>query len=227
MVGRIPDTNLTPELLDLRREHTWKDDCHWRWVPRVNAEEKARFSKKYPDSPWVTEFEKADRLYKIWTGMKHRCHGIGDGDKVYKWYRDKGISVCTEWRYSFAPFYFWAIGNGYAEGLTIDRIDGDGNYCPENCRWVTRSENSKNKKPKLKKPKKQKLPNMSIYRTLTEEELMTAARLWEALERLPEEKKQYVLGYAEAIADVKTGKITVEVANECNSGEQSGTGAAG
>ena len=51
---------------------------------------------------------------------------------------------------------------------------------------------------------------------------MTAAQLWEALQQLPEEKKNYVLGYAEALADIKTGKITVEVDNECNSGEQVG-----
>ena len=153
---------------------------------------------------WRPILNASDRLFRIWTGMKHRCHGSGESDKVYKWYRDKGISVCDEWRYNFDAFYDWALDNGYADDLTIDRIDGDGNYCPENCRWITRSENSKNKK---RKPKKPELPKPSFYCTLTEEERMTIASLWEALERLPEEKKQYVLGYAEAIADMKAGKI--------------------
>lgn len=163
-----------------------------------------------------------DQIYKTWVAINHRCHGKGTKDRIYQWYRDKGIVVCDEWRNSYPVFRDWALSHGFETGLTIDRIDSDGNYCPNNCRWVTRSENSKNKKPisSRSKSKKSKLPDMSMYRTLTEEELMTAAQLWEALQQLPEEKKNYVLGYAEALADIKTGKITVEVDNERNSGEQ-------
>lgn len=104
-----------------------------------------------------------ERLKRIWTSMKHRCHGRGTKDKVYAHYRDRGIKVCGEWRNDFDAFAEWSLANGYDENLTIDRIDCDGDYCPENCRWVTVSENNKNhyhsgirpkaiKKERFKKP---------------------------------------------------------------------------
>ena len=65
-------------------------------------------------------------------------------DKSYKNYGGKGISVCEEWSKSFSSFALWAEENGYAEGLTIDRIDGKKGYSPENCRWVTVAEQNRN-----------------------------------------------------------------------------------
>lgn len=96
---------------------------------------------------------KRERLYVIWAAMKHRCHTTGK-DKVTKWYRDKGISVCDEWRYSYANFRKWAMENGYEDGLTIDRMDADGNYEPENCHWITRSENSMKRSPEYWRKRK-------------------------------------------------------------------------
>lgn len=86
------------------------------------------------------------RLYSVWSGMLKRT-GIHKGaDEGHKRdYRDRGISVCEEWR-AFENFRDWALTHGYSDGLQIDRIDNDKGYCPENCRWVTPKENMNNRR---------------------------------------------------------------------------------
>lgn len=85
------------------------------------------------------------KLYGVWGSMKKRCdnekyHGYAD-------YGGRGIKVCNEWSESFESFLEWALSNGYAEGLEIDRFpNNDGNYEPTNCRWVTPSKNGQNKR---------------------------------------------------------------------------------
>lgn len=74
-------------------------------------------------------------LHNIWAGMKQRCFDVNS--KNYKWWGGRGISVCDEWL-DFVPFYEWAVSNGYESGLSIDRINNDGNYEPSNCRFTTR-----------------------------------------------------------------------------------------
>ena len=89
-------------------------------------------------------------LYKKLSGMINRCHHAREGNKSYKNYQGKGISVCYEWRHDinkdgFNNFYIWSIENGWEDGLTIDRIDPLGDYEPSNCRWVTMFEQQSNK----------------------------------------------------------------------------------
>jgi len=87
------------------------------------------------------------KLYKVWASMKDRCKNKNNSG--YKNYGGRGISVCDAWGNHFVLFYDWAISNGYKEGLSIDRIDNDGNYHPDNCRFTTPTVQSMNKRYKI------------------------------------------------------------------------------
>ena len=84
------------------------------------------------------------RLYRIRVGMINRCYN--EKNKKYHIYGGRGIAVCEEWLNSFDAFYKWAMSHSYNDNLTIDRINGDGNYEPLNCRWSTYSEQNKNRR---------------------------------------------------------------------------------
>lgn len=85
---------------------------------------------------------KNTRLYYIWSHIKARCYNKNHDN--YKYYGGRGIIVCDNWKNDFIAFYNWAIANGYQDNLTIDRIDVNGNYEPNNCRWASWKQQQRN-----------------------------------------------------------------------------------
>lgn len=86
--------------------------------------------------------DQKSRLYKIWVDMKRRCNNPKRKDA--KNYLERGIKVCEEWD-DFLNFKEWALNNGYCDDLTIERKDNNEDYCPQNCCWIPKSEQSKNR----------------------------------------------------------------------------------
>lgn len=74
------------------------------------------------------------KIYAIYSSIKDRC--FNKSNERYHKYGGRGITICDEWKYDFQSFYDWSIDHGYEEGLSIDRINNDGNYEPNNCRWI-------------------------------------------------------------------------------------------
>lgn len=103
-------------------------------------------SKEYNESR--TQYTK-EKLYHVWAGMKSRCNN--PNSNRYCDYGGRGIKVCEEWNgeHDYINFRTWALKNGYSEGLSIDRIDVNGNYEPSNCRWVNQNIQSRNMRNNL------------------------------------------------------------------------------
>ena len=124
---------------------------------------------------------KVHPIYKIWVSMKQRCNN--PRDRAFKDYGGRGISVCEEWINNADAFVSWAIAYGWEKGLSIDRINNDGNYSPDNCRFVTRQFSACNQRLLRKN-------NTSGYRGVTWREL---PRKWEA--RISVDGKNKHLGF--------------------------------
>lgn len=95
----------------------------------------------------ITHGGRYSRLYTIWAGIKQRTRNPNNPE--YKYYGERGITVSDTWYNGFIEFQKWAILSGYNDNLFIDREEVDGNYCPENCRWVSRRESLMNKRKRV------------------------------------------------------------------------------
>lgn len=100
-------------------------------------------SRNYIGEARKTHGESKTRLYAIWCGMLSRCDN--PNRIAYKDYGARGITVCEEWR-DYTTFMDWALHNGYTDSLTLERIDVDGNYCPSNCKWISKAAQSDNRR---------------------------------------------------------------------------------
>lgn len=134
-----------------RHRVMWVCKCDCGNIKIVNGENLRRglacscgcLRKELQSAKQGTHRESDSPLYRIWCAMKARCYN--PNVKSYDRYGGRGIFVCDEWREHYENFSAWAKEAGFSEGLTIDRIDNDDGYYPDNCRWVTSKEQSNNR----------------------------------------------------------------------------------
>ena len=154
LTGKKFERLIVLELVEVKKGHSYwlcKCDCGKKKIIcgnhlcRGNIKScgclrKELASKKAKEKQFIPN----KRIYGIWKNMKGRCYN--QKSISYYNYGKRGIKVCDEWKNDFMSFYNWAMKNGYQEGLTIDRINVNGNYEPSNCRWVTWKEQCNNRK---------------------------------------------------------------------------------
>lgn len=136
------------------------------------------------------------RLYSIWQSMKSRCYY--NKNKNYKYYGGRGIIVCDIWKDSFQEFESWALNNGYSDELTIDRINTNKDYTPDNCRWTTPEKQAINRRTQSN--------NTSGHRGVVRSE---CGKRWRA--QIHSKGKGYNLGTFANLEDAVRARIDAEL----------------
>lgn len=135
-----------------KNKHTyWLCKCECGNEKYIRKNELVRGKIRSCGCNHYTHITENRKLIKVLVGMKQRCYN--PNVPYYKNYGGRGIKICEEWLNDSKKFYEWAENNGYKEGLTIDRINVDGDYEPTNCRWATYKEQNNNKRKDLIKYK--------------------------------------------------------------------------
>ena len=118
----------------------FETNMRFDFIARIKECKHIKASGVYIDSTirWSNK-----RLEHIFRGMCQRCYN--SNDRAYRWYGAKGIKICNEWNKNPLLFEQWALSHGYKDGLTINRIKEDKDYCPENCEWIPSIDNAKYK----------------------------------------------------------------------------------
>lgn len=146
MITRPTDEQLLADVLSMQtwaeiaKKYGYKSSSHLeKRARKIGLPDKVR--KTVPGYDANSTSHK--RIRQCYADMKRRCYT--KTNVMYHRYGGRGIGVCCEWKNSFRNFFLWAIGNGYADNLTLDRIDTDKDYCPENCRWADMKTQQRNR----------------------------------------------------------------------------------